>query len=202
LQTFLPYPDFARSASVLDRQRLGKQRLEALHLLRKLRGLAHGPGWTNHPALRMWRGHEEALAEYGMAICAEWRARGYVDNLLPEFVRLRGDAPATLPAWFGDERLHASHRSNLLRKFPEWYSQFGWREGPELPYWWPVGPVAQPAEAPEEAQDDLPPAGRAGRGSRPRAQGTTAASPARRVRASGAGSAGATTAARTRRRRP
>jgi len=29
MQTFLPYPDFARSAAVLDRQRLGKQRLEA-----------------------------------------------------------------------------------------------------------------------------------------------------------------------------
>lgn len=33
MQTFLPYPDFARSAACLDRQRLGKQRLEAFQIL-------------------------------------------------------------------------------------------------------------------------------------------------------------------------
>lgn len=30
MQTFLPYPDFVESASVLDRQRLGKQRVEVI----------------------------------------------------------------------------------------------------------------------------------------------------------------------------
>ena len=34
MQTFLPYPDFARSAAVLDRQRLGKQRVEVLQILK------------------------------------------------------------------------------------------------------------------------------------------------------------------------
>ena len=29
MQTFLPYPDFKRSAEALDRQRLGKQRSSA-----------------------------------------------------------------------------------------------------------------------------------------------------------------------------
>jgi hypothetical protein len=43
----------------------------------------------------------------------------------------------TYPPWLGDERLHASHRSNLLRKDPEHYGQFEWTEPDDLPYWWP-----------------------------------------------------------------
>lgn len=33
---------------------------------------------------------------------------------------------------------HASHRSNLLRKDPVWYSQFNWTEPNNLPYVWPI----------------------------------------------------------------
>jgi len=36
MQTFLPFPDFQQSAAVLDRARLGKQRVEALQTLRAL----------------------------------------------------------------------------------------------------------------------------------------------------------------------
>jgi len=43
-----------------------------------------------------------------------------------------------LPLWLGNEELHASHRSNLLRKAPLWYGQFGWTEPDDLPYIWPV----------------------------------------------------------------
>jgi len=39
MQTFLPYPDFKRSAQVLDRQRLGKQRVENLQLMTALTGV-------------------------------------------------------------------------------------------------------------------------------------------------------------------
>jgi hypothetical protein len=140
VQTFLPYPDFAASARALDRQRLGKQRLEALHLLRILRGVEEGRGWRSHPALRMWRGHANALAMYGIAICREWRRRGYVDNLLPLFQALIDRSESfRRPPWLGDPAFHASHRSNLLRKDPAWYGQFGWSEGPEMPYLWPIG---------------------------------------------------------------
>lgn len=43
-----------------------------------------------------------------------------------------------MPPWFGREDFHASHRSNLLRKHPDWYRQFGWYEPDDLPYVWPV----------------------------------------------------------------
>jgi hypothetical protein len=149
VQTFLPYPDFRRSAQVLDRARLGKQRLEAYQLLRILRGEAQGKGWANHPALRMWKGYPEALAEYGMAVCVEWKARGYTDNMMPHFVRMRGGTKrARLPPWFGDDRLHASHRANLLRKDPLFYGRFGWEEDPAMPYFWPVPSEPKPAPAP------------------------------------------------------
>ena len=106
MQTFLPFPDFARSAACLDRQRLGKQRLEAKQILQanlqgptvlKLNVVGASPewgpvptslpdgyriaatGWYNHVVVRMWRGHELQLARYGMAICSEWVRRGYED---------------------------------------------------------------------------------------------------------------------------
>lgn len=134
MQTFLPYSNFARSAAVLDRQRLGKQRVEAKQILT---ALTEGGGWANHPAVRMWRGFEPALAEYGWWICSEWIGRGYRDSLLDWFDVRRDWVPA-LPLWLGDEAFHASHRSNLLRKLPEHYGQFGWSEPPDLPYVWPT----------------------------------------------------------------
>jgi hypothetical protein len=44
LQTFLPYPDFAASAQALDQRRLGKQRVEALQVLRALTTPGYGCG--------------------------------------------------------------------------------------------------------------------------------------------------------------
>jgi hypothetical protein len=43
-----------------------------------------------------------------------------------------------MPSWLGDERVHSSHRSNLLRKRPEHYGLLGWTEGPDMPYHWPL----------------------------------------------------------------
>lgn len=131
VQTFLPYPDLRRSAACLDTRRLGKQRVEAYQLLRVLQGLTRG--WANHPAARMWRGHEAALGAYMNACIDEWVGRGYRNTMVKVRVsRYR------LPAWFGDDPFHASHRANLLRKDPAWYRQFGWSEDPTSPYVWPA----------------------------------------------------------------
>ena len=132
MQTFLPYPDFRRCAAALDMRRLGKQRVEAYQLLRVLRG--HTRGWTNHPAARMWRGHEAALGAYMNACIDEWVRRGYRNTMSKARVsRYR------LPPWFGDDAFHASHRANLLRKDPAYYARYGWREDPAAPYVWPEG---------------------------------------------------------------
>lgn len=130
VQTFLPYSDFRRSARALDPRRLGKQRVEAWQILRTLRGETQG--WRHHPAVRMWRGHEEALGAYMDACIDEWVGRGYRNAMLRSGARAR-----RLPAWLGDEAFHASHRANLLRKEPGWYARLGWTEDPSLPYVWP-----------------------------------------------------------------
>ena len=68
VQTFLPYPDFRRTAEALDSPRLGKQRVETLQILRALELPEYG--WGNHPAVRMWRGYTPALVCYGLT-CVE-----------------------------------------------------------------------------------------------------------------------------------
>ncbi|HZT43706.1 MAG TPA: MSMEG_6728 family protein [Chthonomonadaceae bacterium] len=165
IQTFLPFPDFEESARVLDRQRLGKQRLEALHLLRCLRDPSLG--WQNHPALRMWRGYEKALGTYAQAICAEWKRRGYRDTISETLFREFGARPwvtspralarKDLPPWLGREDFHASHRATLLWKNPDWYGQFGWKEAPVYGYAWPVPLLGNRGIRPPSRQVPLQP---------------------------------------------
>lgn len=139
MQTFLPYPSFAETAAVLDRQRLGKQRVEAWQILRTLRGEGK-LGWRNHPAVLMWTGHERALAAYGLAICDEWLLRGYQDTMRPRFedALVSDQRDSGFPLWLGNPPFHASHRANLLRKAPGFYAAYGWTEDPALPYVWPA----------------------------------------------------------------
>lgn len=141
MQTFLPYKDFEMSARALDYRRLGKQRLEAWQLLETLCGTPSR--WENHPACKMWRGHLHQLCVYGMVICDEWKQRGYKDTMAERFEGIYRHICRTTtlgrvdPPWLGDERLHLSHRANLVRKDPYFYiPKFGKLES--IPYWWPV----------------------------------------------------------------
>jgi hypothetical protein len=152
MQTFLPHPCYQESARILDYRRLGKQRVECKQILQALGIPVGGPlrdkpsSWRNHPATRMWQGHEYSLCVYAMEVCREWRRRGYKDTLLPQFsdaawgILAHGDDNGP-PPWNHDDDFHASHRSNLLRKLPSHYSRFGWTEPDNLPYVWPVHSV-------------------------------------------------------------
>jgi hypothetical protein len=154
VQTFLPFADFEASARALDTRRLGKQRVETLQIARALTRPGHG--FRHHPAVRMWRGYEEALGAYGDAVCREWVRRGHADTCqvkietdlaaagVPAPARSEQElrAAGQLPPWLGDEALHRSHRSALVRKDPGFYGpQFG-DVPPDLPYVWPEGPPA------------------------------------------------------------
>jgi len=137
MQTFLPYPDFVKSAESLDIKRLGKQRVEVLQLLNSF----HKPnykGWKNHPAREMWRGHEQALVVYGCAVCSVWKARGYKDTCFEKIAYYTTNDPITLPSWIGRDDIHLSHKSNLIRKYPEYYKPL-WPDVPNnLEYIWPT----------------------------------------------------------------
>lgn len=138
MQTFLPYRSFIKSAMVLDNKRLGKQRVETLQILKAL--TIEDYGWKNHPAVKMWKGYEQELANYGIAMCKEWIGRGYKDTCLQKIADIRylTNSKSDRPPWLGDEKLHASHRSNLIRKDPEFYRRWAWDEPDYLPYVWPV----------------------------------------------------------------
>ncbi|MEU0163041.1 MSMEG_6728 family protein [Streptomyces sp. NPDC006261] len=150
MQTFLPYPDFVASAAALDARRLGKQRVEALQVLRGL--TVPGYGWRHHPAVRMWVGYEEALVRYGLEICRVWTATGRADtcaaSLVAEFSAQRTDpgvrtqaqlaADHELPPWLGDPAFHRSHRSALRSKDPNMYTPLFPDDPDDLPYIWPA----------------------------------------------------------------
>jgi len=132
MQTFLPYPDFQKSIRILDSKRLGKQRVETFQVLNILLKRTETKGWRNHPVTQMWTGYESALQLYQNYTIQEWINRGYKNTMQFENLIIE----ARMPKWLGDERLHRSHRSNLLRKDYEYYSQF-FDEDPNLEYYWP-----------------------------------------------------------------
>ncbi|MCK8433940.1 cytoplasmic protein [Streptomyces sp. D2-8] len=150
MQTFLPYPDFRTTALALDRRRLGKQRVEALQVLRGL--VVPGYGWRRHPAVKMWLGYEEALVRYGLEICRVWREQGHQDTcaatLVADLATIRPHAPVReqsrlaaegeLPPWLGDDPFHESHRSALVRKNPTVYAALFPGVPDDLPYVWPA----------------------------------------------------------------
>lgn len=147
MQTFIPEPgSFAACVAVLDRQRLGKQRVETLQIMCALTELNKDcqpavSGWINHPATRMWRGYEEALLAYQAATCHEWTGRGYVDTCLAKTSAVieayEGPLTYALPPWWGDYDVHASHRANLVRKMPEHYGPIWPDIKPVEGYVWP-----------------------------------------------------------------
>ncbi len=133
MQTFLPYPDFKKSAECLDNKRLNKQILEASQIYKIVKENKTIGGWINHPAVKMWRGYSDCLAMYYNACLEEWLRRGKNHSFKLIVVK---ENSIIIPHWLGNEDFHASHRSNLLRKMPEYYSKFEWKEPNNLPYVW------------------------------------------------------------------
>ncbi len=133
MQTFLPYPDFQKSAKCLDDRRLNKQIIEAMTIYNIIKENRTKGGWVNHPATKMWRDYKEAIALYFNECLKEWKKRGHnhkYNEIEVESITVK------MPIWFGRENFHAAHRSNLLRKMPEHYGKFGWKEPDNLPYLW------------------------------------------------------------------
>lgn len=162
MQTFVPVTDsFEHIAKVLDNKRLNKQALEGWQILMTLleldpQGDHRVPkGWVNHPAVKMWRGHEIVLYQYIDAMVVEWKRRGYKSTIgdkakatITRAIELGLlDHVATNPNWLSNlssfRNIASSHRLALLSKHYEWYSQFKWPEDtgkkPETyEYIWPV----------------------------------------------------------------
>jgi hypothetical protein len=163
MQTFIPIAtnDFSIIAKTLDNRRLNKQALEGWQILMTLTELdpngnyRQPKGWVNHPAVRMWRGHETSLYKYVLDMVTEWKARGFnstigtkaTQTMQTAYENALVDIEPTPPKWMANskqlEEIASTHRLALLTKDYEWYSQFDWPEDTGIAptayeYKWPV----------------------------------------------------------------
>jgi hypothetical protein len=160
MQTFVPLASSTAIAQVLDNKRLNKQALEGWQILMNLleldpEGNHRTPkGWSNHPAVKMWKGHEVRLYLYILAMTDEWKRRGFKTTIADKasatikVAREQGliEDPVhsvSDPSWWHLEPIRSSHRRALLVKDYGWYSQFNWPEDPGHPlldyeYVWPT----------------------------------------------------------------
>src|SRR5574343_1065974 len=126
MQTFFVYSDFRKSARHIDGKRLCKQLVETKQIYDTI--IHNKKAWSNHPAVKMWRGLELALLLYGADYYEEWQER-YLsgqrggklkhksgEEILNEYYKRIGKEEFKLPSWIYDDELLISHRSNLIRK--------------------------------------------------------------------------------------
>jgi hypothetical protein len=96
------------------------------------------------PLKGMWYGYEAALAAYSVACGITLVGHGITSGLQPLHIsntikelRRNGDpTPFELPPWIQDIDVLMSHRSNLMRRWPESY-KFP-RNPTDMPYLWPI----------------------------------------------------------------
>ena len=146
MQTFITDSDIRASALNLDLKRLRNQINEATVIARQLLGF-YERGWPNHPAVRMWKDHEvflvggylwthlDVLEKRGIHSKKQWANYDDLWNTI--------DAHGTFskqlglkPKWITDALIE-SHRSNLIRKDPDYYGPKWPNTPPDLPYVWP-----------------------------------------------------------------
>ena len=135
MQTFLPSSNFATAAHMLDSKRLNKQILEGYQILNVLSGQSPTGGWRNHPAVKMWRGHEITLLQYISAMIKEAKWRGIktdkneenINNLYNKVGMYWGIQE---PSWMHNKtklmRIITTHKANLFDKDPIHYINFGY----------------------------------------------------------------------------
>lgn len=151
MQNFHPYKSIIKTAKCLDYRRLGKQRVESydsIYLCYRHKGIDKRiefnksnkqveylwKRYKNHPAVLMYINYINYLKLYYNTIRQEWISRGY-NNSLP---KLRIHGKIIVPHFIGNRKFHNSHKSNLLRKNSNYYSQFNWKIKNDLPYFWPI----------------------------------------------------------------
>lgn len=130
MQTFVPFANTALSAAALDSKRLNKQLLEGRQIYQILAQNKRTGGWVNHPAVKMWRNYDTGLYYYLRVIKDECVRRGIQTEKnwtaiedMHEHNWHRGDN-VVMPPWWGDNRVHESHKYNLHQKDSAFYSHF------------------------------------------------------------------------------
>lgn len=154
MNIYMPFPDLTKSAECLDDRRLDKVRSDISAVLRACAEPPPVAPNKEHSAIKMWRGNERFLINYGIVVCSEWMSRGNTDSTLAKMMKLRADFPEEsdkAPEWFGTDELHKSHQSMLLRLQPSHYKPYFGDTPDDLQMFWPRSP--QKVRATREEKD-------------------------------------------------
>lgn len=130
MQTFLPYSDFIKSASVLDKKRCFKQVVEAKQILCTLRAdnlpedwqntkAFQNQRWQNHPAVKMWKGYEEALKQYYNSFLMISLDKHKINTTMPYLDVIFSNV--IYPWWLGKMKFHRAMRARLIEKDENFY---------------------------------------------------------------------------------
>lgn len=126
MQTWITDKDFYKSASNLNRQHLQAQIYKAIHILASLldvndKLVKPKKNVKNHPASKLWVGHEKKLLEYiWVHLVWEWmHERGFnSEKNFRNYKFLLGilkECDKNVPSWVTDELIQ-THRSVLIQK--------------------------------------------------------------------------------------
>ena len=159
MQTFMTRYGMWSTARDLDDKRLFKQVVEAKQIAMWYFCYNEDfPG--NHPATKMWDGHEHYLLNYGAVMAGEVCRRndtmtagqhGAALEMMAWFAKhqkqFRLDfpgIPATQPDWMRSREFILSHRSNLVRKDEAYYGRLFPTVDADRPYLWPLPALSGP----------------------------------------------------------
>src|SRR5574340_701136 len=113
--TLIPYSSFRKTAACLHDEDLKLMRVCALRVFYYLDKYPRIPNSrTTKKACELWRGFENALCQYGIAIARELRTRGFEDTSLEVFKSKATRGPCIKPEWVYWTSLQESHRSVLI----------------------------------------------------------------------------------------
>lgn len=153
MKILLPYPNFSLSAKVMHTADLFDTLHDietALSVLHQTDEAAADTLWEDS-CIQAWRGHEAQLAEYGLTILDEARTRVYtLETVCKEcFFEMKGHQESLThhqlaaesgglahPDWMGNTNLHTSHKSELLRSHPDFYSKLFEFVRADIPVQW------------------------------------------------------------------
>lgn len=124
MQTYLPYPDFVKSAEALDTQRLGTQIEDCVKILDTLHEVSDLSHYRD-PIVRMWKFYEYRLSQFGLICCQEWYERHEIDHDLLGKVNEHSNwsegETTEYPIWWGDVDIHIQWRRLLIGEAPKFY---------------------------------------------------------------------------------
>lgn len=160
MNTLVPLSDVNACAEVLEERHLNRLRSDIVQVLKGCCEPAPEPGSEvkEHPAIKMWRGNEPFLIKFGTAVCIEWQSRGNSDATLKKILGFKSDfeeSSREQPEWWGNEEVHDSHKSYLLRLKPSHYRRFWPELSDELPMIWPRSPQRSRKSAEQREGDRL-----------------------------------------------